>query len=514
MRSLQRNRPFWYAVFPLGNTKRLERERDLYLRLLELAHAEAIEPLLQDALRLAVEISGAERAYLRLNQEGDDEPHPASLAHECSTDDLTTMESNISQGIIAEAIAKGRTIQTPSALLDARFKDRQSVRMNEIEAVLCAPIGVPVPIGVLYLQGRPGGGPFGEDVLKLLEAFAKHVGFLTHNLLQKQAQEDASDPTTPWRDKLKCDELFGRSQGMADLLKSLAGVAPLDGVNILLTGESGTGKTAVARTIVANSPRATRPLIELNCAALPEHLLEAELFGAKQGAHSTATSDLPGKLQAADGGTLFLDEVAELTLPAQAKLLQFLQSKEYYPLGGTEIQRADIRVIAATNAELEAAVAAGTFRQDLLYRLQVMPIRVPTLCERSDDISGLLRHFIFRAAAQNALPRLEPSAAAVQAAVYSPWPGNIRQLEHACQAALVRAVGDGMNIIEAKHLFPDKPQESPLTFQEGTREYQARFLKETLGRHRWNVSKAAQELALTRSHTYNLIRAFSLTRPV
>ena len=169
-------------------------------------------------------------------------------------------------------------------------------------------------------------------------------------------------------------------------------VSPLD-VSILLTGESGTGKSQIARVVHENGPPRRHPFIEVNCAALPETLIESELFGAVAGGHSTATRSIPGKVAAAERGTLFLDEVSELTPASQGKLLQLLQSKQYFPLGASETRTADVRVIAATNTDLEAAVKRGRFREDLFYRLQVLPVRVPGLAERRDDIPELAHHF-------------------------------------------------------------------------------------------------------------------------
>ncbi|MCB9652086.1 MAG: sigma-54-dependent Fis family transcriptional regulator [Deltaproteobacteria bacterium] len=491
-----------------------ERERDLYRRLLDLAHGEAVGPLLEEALQLALEVSGAEQAYLRLNRPDDDAPHPASIAHHCSSEELDTIEARISQGIVQEAMLTGRTVQTPAALLDARFRDRASVRSNAIEAVLCAPIGGPPAIGVLYLQGRRDAGPFSPEILALVEAFARHVGLFAHRLLEREAQEGAADPTGPWRQRLRCEELIGRSPALANMLRTVSAVAPLDGVDVLLTGESGTGKTAVARTLVANSPRAAGPFVELNCAAIPEALFEAEIFGAARGAHSMAQADAPGKIQAAHGGTLFLDEVAELTLASQAKLLQFLQSRTFFRLGSVEPVVADVRVIAATNADLAARVAAGAFRSDLMYRLHVMEVRVPALAERAEDLPLLTRHFLARSAERNRLPAREASPDALHAVTYAAWPGNIRQLEHACQAALVRAEADGAATVTARHFFPEQAQDAGArSYQDATREFQVRLVKEALTANDWNVSQAARQLGLARSHLYNLIQGFGITRP-
>ncbi len=300
------------------------------------------------------------------------------------------------------------------------------------------------------------------------------------------------------------------------MLREVALVAPLD-VNVLLTGESGTGKSQLARVIHDNSLRRAAPFVEVNCAALPEHLVESELFGALPGAHSTATRKMEGKVAAAEHGTLVLDEVGELPLGVQAKLLQLLQSKTYFPLGSAKAVQADVRVIAATNADLQTAVAEKRFREDLFYRLQVLPIRVPSLGERRQDVGDLAAHFAAAACERHHLPRVGLSPDAARALMAGEWPGNIRQLAHKVEVAAIRAAGSGAERIERTHLFSDVAPGGgegggSLTFQEATRRYQAKLLQKTLEEEGWNIVETARRLDLARSHVYNLIRAFGLAR--
>jgi GAF domain-containing protein len=251
-------------------------------------------------------------------------------------------------------------------MLDPRFRERESVRIGRIEEVLCAPVGDCPLRGVLYLQGRVSAGPFTADDREVAEIFARHLGPIVGRLLVRERERSTGDPTRGVRQRLRCGQLLGRSSAMARLLEQLASVAPLD-VSVLLTGHSGSGKSLVARMIHDNSARRGNRFVEVNCATLPEHLIESELFGAVAGAHSTATGRIDGKVAAAEHGTLLLDEVSDLPLVAQAKLLQLLQSRTYYPLGSGRPTSADVRVIAATNSDLERAVADRRFRADLFY---------------------------------------------------------------------------------------------------------------------------------------------------
>jgi Nif-specific regulatory protein len=490
-------------------------ERDLYRRLLELGRQTALEPFLRDALALVVGIVGARQGYLELYSDDDPGRTPRWwIAHGLSPEAVDGVRGQISRGIIGAAIAGGRTVSTSSALLDPRFSDRPSVSAQRIEAVMCAPIGEDVPRGVVYLQGRQALGMFSEEDRERTEIFARHVAPLAGRLIAEQRHE--AEDAQGLRGRLRLTGVIGGSPAFVAVLKQVALLAPLD-VHVLLTGESGTGKSQLARVIHDNGPRASGPFVEVSCAALPEALFESELFGALPGAHSTATRRIEGKVAAAEGGTLFLDEIGELPPPLQAKLLQLLHAKHYYPLGSAKPLRADVRVIAATNMDLDQAVVERRFREDLLYRLQVMPVRVPTLAERRDDIHDLAVFFCDAAAARHHLGRLELSSGALRAAEVAEWPGNVRQLAHAVEAAAIRAAGEGVTIIEKAHLFSDlaaSPSngEQALTLQQATRRFQAGMLRRTLEETDWNVPEAARRLDVARSHFYKLIRVFGLSR--
>lgn len=487
-------------------------ERDVYRALLELSFHEDVEPLLRHALGLIAGAARARQGYLEIR---DDDDTVWWIAHGLLDDDVEGVRAIVSRGVIGEAIATGETIVTPSALLDPRFSGRESVQRGDIEAVLCAPIASDPPRGVLYLQGWSPPDEITDEDRVLVETCCRYLGQLVDRLLTRRSRRRDTDATRAVRTKLDLSSVVGRSEALAEVLHQVALVAPLD-VSVLLTGDSGTGKSLVAKLIHDNSARAAHPFVEINCAALPEMLLESELFGAVPGAHSTATRRVDGRVSAAARGTLLLDEVAELPLTAQAKLLQLLQSKRYYPLGSSKAEVADVRVIAATNVDLERAVAERRFREDLYFRLLVLPIRLPALAERREDIPELMPALLREACVRHGLPRLEVSPGAARAAAIAAWPGNVRQLAHAIEAAAIRAAGEGAVRIEACHLFHKNgsapPDETGATFHEQTRRFQSGLLRDTLLRCDWNVTEVARQLDLARAHVYNLIKTFGLRR--
>jgi two-component system, NtrC family, nitrogen regulation response regulator NtrX len=318
--------------------------------------------------------------------------------------------------------------------------------------------------------------------------------------------------------RLKHDPLaaiLGESPAVVKLRQTIAEVGPTE-VRVLILGESGTGKELVARALHELSPRAGGPFVKLNCAAIPDDLIEAELFGAVKGAYTGAVVAREGRFAAADGGTLLLDEIGDMSLAAQAKVLRVLQEGEFEPVGSTKSQKVDVRVVAATHQDLRQAAQEGRFREDLLYRLNVIPIEMPPLRGRPGDVALLLGHFLRHHAAEHGLtePRLEAEALARLTA--HAWPGNVRELMNLSERLVV--LRHGREVTAA-----DLPGEIAVAGGDGATAYahlplrdaklalEADLVRMALERHRGNVTRAARDLGLERTHLHKRIRALGLS---
>jgi two-component system nitrogen regulation response regulator NtrX len=332
-------------------------------------------------------------------------------------------------------------------------------------------------------------------------------------------QRGLSQEVTRLRDEVESRyEMVGRSFAIRTVLERIDKVGPTD-ARVLITGENGSGKELVARALHRVSPRAEEPFVEVNCAAIPAELIESELFGHVKGAFTGAHADRTGKFEQADAGTLFLDEVGDMSLSAQAKVLRALQEGLVTRVGGETPIRVDVRVIAATNKELEREIAEGHFREDLYFRLNVVPIHVPPLRDRRDDIPMLVRHFTERAIDEQRLPprRLMPEA--VERLTEMPWPGNVRELKNTVERLLILSRGSEVGPREVGQLVGE-PQESGLTaellradsFAEFKDHAEKAYILAKLRAHEWNVSETARSIDMPRSNLYKKIEKYGLVR--
>jgi len=494
---------------------RLGQERDLYRRCLDLARSDDPAPLLADTLELLRDLARAERGYIEVHDLVSNGAVRWTASVGVDEAERKVIQERISRGVIAEAIETGEIVHTPSALLDERFRDRESVRQASIEAVLCVPLRAEGIVGVVYLQNRLGGLRFSDDDLVCVQTVARFVGTLAGRLLELLRRRDQADHTSTIRARLRADGLIGQSIAMAELLKRLELFASME-TNVLLTGPSGTGKSTVARVLHDNGPRANGPFVALNCAALPEGLVESELFGAERGAHSGVSQrGVTGKVAAAEKGTLFLDEIGELPIGVQAKVLQLVQNKEYFRLGGTRPIRADVRIITATNRDLEQSVADRTFREDLYFRIRSVQLRVPSLSERRDDIPLLAAHFCSESCHRNGIPPMSLTTTALAALEFADWPGNVRELASRCEEAVVNARLEGVAQIDVRHVLPhggSTDGAASTTFQDARQQWERWFLEQELAKRDWNIALTSRELEMSRSHLNALIRRYGLHR--
>jgi two-component system nitrogen regulation response regulator NtrX len=315
------------------------------------------------------------------------------------------------------------------------------------------------------------------------------------------------------------EELGGRTQLQGDtvpmraLRQQIALTAPTNG-RVLIYGESGTGKELVASALHASSLRNTMQFVEVNCAAIPEELIESELFGHRKGSFTGASEDKVGKFQKADGGTLFLDEVGDMSLKTQSKVLRVLEERRVEPLGSNQPATVDVRVIAATNKKLEEEIARNAFREDLFYRLNVIPFYVPALRERVADIPILAAHFLAAFCQEYGKKAKEFSPTALDVLLNYPWPGNVRELKNLVERLVIVCPSPR---IEPHHLPPElfrgaskSPQKPYESLHEARSAYEREFVLRKLEENRWNMTKAAQALGLERSHLYRKMRSLGI----
>ncbi len=313
-------------------------------------------------------------------------------------------------------------------------------------------------------------------------------------------------------------DMIGSSPPMRELFQNIARTAPTH-ARVLILGENGTGKELIARALHRESPRNRASFVRVNCAAIPRDLFESELFGHERGAFTGATTRRRGKFVRADRGTLFLDEVGEIPAELQAKLLRALESGEVEPVGSEREIQVDVRVIAATNRDLEQAVADGSFRRDLYYRLQVVTLMAPPLRDRREDIPALTQRFLQSICDENNLPRRTLTDGALRRLMAHDWPGNVREVRNLIERLVILTPGE-IDEAAVGAALPGSSSASPGaevalrgSLRETMAEFEKRIVGETLERHGWRMTAAASELGLERSHLYKKLRALGIERP-
>ena len=456
-------------------------------------------------------MSRAERVLIALKN---DEAVHVEVARRHNLDDVAAHE--ISRGIIKWTMERNEPILSLDARVDERFRKRASVAAFGIRSVLCVPLrhvesGV---IGAVYMDHRQLEDLFSEEDRALFSGFGNLVSIAVVNARKfSQIQERTSYLQKQLEERRRLEEMVGASQVMQQVF-NLVEVAAESDITVLIQGETGTGKELAAKAIHARSERKSKPFLSANCAALTHELLQSELFGHKKGAFTGAASDRKGLFVSADEGTVFLDEIGNASPQLQSSLLRVLQDGEIQRVGEADARNVDVRVIAATNRDLEADVRNGKFRDDLYYRLRVLQIEMPPLRSRIEDIPLLCEDILTRVCSNGKKAVAGFTAGAVRALMDYDWPGNVRELENEIRRA-VALVEEGENV--SPNLFSDniglflRPNAVEQSdFKARVASVEKRMIVEALDQCGGNITRAARQLGLSRNGLQKMMTRYHL----
>ncbi|MBM3285786.1 MAG: GAF domain-containing protein [Candidatus Eisenbacteria bacterium] len=517
----------------LEETEKLNRRLNMYERLVlcvrSLSSILDLETLIGAILQEVVGLCRVDRGFLlrpdphgRLRVE---RGFDASLGHLDAA-----FESEVSRSLATTSFRDGRSLWVTDALQREEFRTQESIQALNLSVIVCVPVRTTHgPIGVLYLDSRrPETLPAQED-LDVLEAFAAQAAVALENARLHREILDARAGLERENRGLRqslpgsrgASEILGRSRAIEELRQRIGLVQEVLSP-VLILGETGTGKELVATAIHAGSPRGSGPLLRIHCGAVPADLLESEMFGHKRGSFTGAVQDKQGLFEAASGGTLLLDEIGEMPVKLQVKLLRALESQEIRRVGETHERKVDVRVLSATNRDLEQAIRDGEFREDLYYRLMVVTLRVPPLRERRDDIPLLAEHFLRKTLTALDRPYGGFTPGAMRFLLEQSWPGNVRELKNLIEGSCVflrrgepldvsdlqlAGRGKGASEASAGYLVADGG------LRERREDVERRLLLGALNNCGWNVSSASRTLGISRQHLHNRIRHHRLKRP-
>ena len=474
------------------------------------------EKLLHAAIDHAIEISGAERGILILF--GEEGEVFFEAARNLQKEDIENPKFEISRTIINAVRHSAEPICLRNALDEPLFQESKSVHRLKILSVICLPLRYKDQLfGVLYLDNRTVRGSFKSDTCSFLQEFADLISLSAYRSLErKRLSNRVLDLEQKLRQEYEFEALLGHSPEMIRVLELVSQVAETD-APVLIEGETGTGKELVARAIHRNSRRRDKPMVCINCGAIPDNLLESELFGFEKGAFTGATRRRKGKFEQAEGGTIFLDEVDEMSQALQVKLLRILQWGEYSPLGSEVTCRCDVRVVAATKKPLQGLVEKGVFRDDLYYRLNLIRIYLPPLRERKEDIPLLAEYFLRDAKERFSKPAQKISPEALDQLKRYDYPGNIRELENVVKRAVILCNGP---VVGLEHLpsemFPQATSHpgSPLSFKEAKRrcleDFERSYLTSILKESKGNIRKAAQLAGMHEKNLHEKLKKYGI----
>jgi transcriptional regulator with GAF, ATPase, and Fis domain len=447
--------------------------------------------LLDQLLDVMIQVSNADKGFLVLMESG--EP-VVKVARNLRRETIFDAVRQLSDSILAHVIKTRRPLIISDALRDEEFKNSLSVVNLKLTSVMCVPlIEQGNMLGLIYVGNDNVAQLFTESQLEVMSVFAAQASLLVRNALLVNDLRLDNRSLQSRIEQIRFGEILGSSPRMQEVFRKVQKVAATD-ISVLITGETGTGKELIARELHGRSPRAKHPFITINCGAIPENLLESELFGHVRGAFTGAVGNKVGRFQSADHGTLFLDEIGEMPLSLQVKILRALQEKVVVRVGDTTSETIDIRILAATNRDLDAEIKAGRFREDLYYRLNVVHLHLPPLRDRGDDIAVLARYMVGRYAPEygSAVRGLTPNA--IAAIKRHRWPGNIRELENRIKKAVVLA-DKALLGPEDLDLSPDDlPAILPLA--DAKEKFQREYINEILAVNAGNRTKTARDLGV------------------
>ncbi|MCX6339628.1 MAG: sigma-54-dependent Fis family transcriptional regulator [Candidatus Aureabacteria bacterium] len=445
--------------------------------------------------------------------------HPESqelVAHVIVGDDKQVMREvrfKVGEGIAGWVAKHAEAVLSNNVQSDPRYsKKLDEITDMPLQSILCLPlVSKGKMLGVLNIINKPEGGRFTEEDLHLAQAFAAQAAIAIDNA---NLYDAISNENKLLRDQLDLAPklLVSFNPKMKEIIEMGRRAAESD-ATVLLLGESGTGKEIVARAIHTWSDRKTCPFVALNCAALPEQLIESEIFGHEQGAFTGAVRRKVGKVELANGGTLFVDEIGELKLDVQTKLLRVLQEHQFERVGGTEVITADIRIIAATNKDLREEIQKGAFREDLFFRLNVISLTIPPLRERKEDILFIANNFIQRYCAEEGRHAPTISSSGKKALLGYDWPGNVRELENVLERAIVLGEKDTIdadNLLLDLSLLISKPIDLSRPYRELVKGFKRDIIKRALDECGGNQSRAAEKLSLTQPRFSRLMKDLGL----
>jgi transcriptional regulator with GAF, ATPase, and Fis domain len=445
--------------------------------------------LLDELLDACLEVTHADKGFLILLEDGE---MTVRSARNVARETIENALSRVSDSIIQRVVELRRSIVVADALHDAEWSGSSSVVNLKLCSVMCAPLMQKGDVfGVIYLGNDNVVSLFDDRALEALTVFSAQASLLVQNAMLVDSLRRENVALKEAVQSKQYGDLIGAGASMREVYRRIEKVAATD-ISVLVCGETGTGKEVVAREIHRRSPRANGPFVAVNCGAIPETLLESELFGHVKGAFTGAVATRVGRFQAAHGGTLFLDEIGEMPPALQVKILRALQDRAVTKVGDTRPEPVDIRVIAATNKVLEDEIKKGNFREDLYYRLHVVKIDLPPLRQRGEDLVVIARWFVQKYAKEfGARVRGFTPGAIVAMRKYA-WPGNIRELENRVKKAVVLA---DRALVSAEDLdLRPEILEPILPLAQAKEEYQKRYINEVLARNGGNRTKTAKDL--------------------